>query len=678
MSNVVHTVTIKSPTLPIDNTTANAQILQSPGQVLYDHTQSASLSDGNGSFRPASFDFQNTASLTLSIYFSVGIGASGSLVGRHPMWKNGNVFTSSNVTTQQGTNDVPVHIDQGDGALVTVLNSSFPRRIAGDIQWVWVSSGTEQSLGSTRLELYSLPIILPKLYGGRVPVKLLRAFIPNFFASIQTNWVAFVANTVFSDMGLRYNSWNSGQNRYVGQSGGGLDIARWLADYEKCKKDSSQFTLINCYDQAAMVQVALGLGLIPEDAQTIKWKFLEPYGFIQTTNLVGRGRCNSPYVSNQQSSFLVDNNADIRQAFRNHAFIEVKQCVVDACAGPHTGTESPAAYLARAIEPPSPPNDDEHTTLYPTAPQLGPRSKASLGINDPAKQHRPGNITDYNVSTPSFGITTLRDFTPREALEAAATNATDLVSGAGTSNSPILQPLVFSQLALTNKLTVVIGGRDVGTPDVDVNPEIVNASWSFKDNNNANVEIEIDLLPDYITAQRYFALELDSYDDYAYNFPQPLPASGTQYGEFCVASPSTLIFAKSNVMAIVNVVDGHVPDISGQYGNAIDGVLTNFTKPPNLLEISCDPPLNVSTMVGSTFTITVTFTNAADWDVWIDPLHNDAIVLLNETVLNDVSNSGSVEFTFLAAAIGEPTVKITFAHPDTLQTLTASGKFHVN
>lgn len=43
---------------------------------------------------------------------------------------------------------------------------------------------------------------------------------------------------------------------------------------------------LNCYDQGGLVQIALGLG--PLEESKVKWKYLEPFGFIHRAELIGR------------------------------------------------------------------------------------------------------------------------------------------------------------------------------------------------------------------------------------------------------------------------------------------------------------------------------------------------------------------------------------------------------
>lgn len=134
-------------------------------------------------------------------------------------------------------------------------------------------------------------------------------------------------------------------------------------------------TTVNCYDQAAALQALCGsLGI------KLRWLFLQPYGFIKVTNLVGWGKCNNPFFKNPRynKKKVVARNDPKRSLFGNHAFCGLDVYVLDACAGPHGGEEMRGSYIASSI--------DDKTTLY---------SKFPIPYN------RPGNFGD--LKTP-FGL----------------------------------------------------------------------------------------------------------------------------------------------------------------------------------------------------------------------------------------------------------------------------------
>ncbi len=106
---------------------------------------------------------------------------------------------------------------------------------------------------------------------------------------------------------------------------------------------------VNCYDQAACVQGmagAVGVG--------IQWIFMQPYGFINKTVLVGRKKpTNNPFyaaVAPPNNRRMIDPDNFHRTAFGNHAFCEYYTMIYDACAGPCVGTDKLADYIKNAID----------------------------------------------------------------------------------------------------------------------------------------------------------------------------------------------------------------------------------------------------------------------------------------------------------------------------------------
>jgi hypothetical protein len=134
---------------------------------------------------------------------------------------------------------------------------------------------------------------------------------------------------------------------------------------------------VNCYDQAGAIQALCGAVGV-----AITWVYLEPYGYIKPTQLIGVGGgadCNNPFFMSNGSRrlmvgfdrdweqkgislydpylrFLLENQWPDRTSFGNHAFGAIGYNIYDACAGPHTGSESGAQYCANAI--------DTTTTIY--------------------------------------------------------------------------------------------------------------------------------------------------------------------------------------------------------------------------------------------------------------------------------------------------------------------------
>jgi hypothetical protein len=123
----------------------------------------------------------------------------------------------------------------------------------------------------------------------------------------------------------------------VGNRGGSFELTRYMRrEADDC----------NCYDQAAAIQTlsaALGIAL--------GWRYLSPFGYIKTTQLVGVGWCNNPFFGSDASQKVVAVDSPERSAFGNHAFIaDAAELTLDGCAGPHVGEETAFQYLSASID----------------------------------------------------------------------------------------------------------------------------------------------------------------------------------------------------------------------------------------------------------------------------------------------------------------------------------------
>lgn len=131
--------------------------------------------------------------------------------------------------------------------------------------------------------------------------------------------------------------------------------------------------LVNCYDQAHGV-VTLG-NLLGPTVNAIP-RYTMPFGYINTTDLVGVGSCNNPffnttnevnYIDNVTSSGIVSYSSCMpptnrvcgvddkkRSSFSNHMYAILNNggtnYVFDACAGPVVGNLDRDAYLNMTID----------------------------------------------------------------------------------------------------------------------------------------------------------------------------------------------------------------------------------------------------------------------------------------------------------------------------------------
>jgi hypothetical protein len=228
---------------------------------------------------------------------------------------------------------------------VTVTMTNQPEAIAcqrGAMIWVldFASQGLRPSVGTTFVEVYFVLRTPTAPFRSIVWVEVLR-FLCGRVGVVGENdpqaLAARITEYCHARHGLRYETKRGAAKYGIRHAGGALKLMNYLARVsETC----------NCYDQAGAVQALTGaLGA------TVRWCFLEPFGFINTTNLVGVGPCNNPFFRDDETRKVVPPDDPARTAFGNHAFCKtLDEKIVDACAGPHVATENPDEYIAASID----------------------------------------------------------------------------------------------------------------------------------------------------------------------------------------------------------------------------------------------------------------------------------------------------------------------------------------
>jgi hypothetical protein len=147
---------------------------------------------------------------------------------------------------------------------------------------------------------------------------------------------ARVATYCHTSHGLTYDTLQ-GAPRYWNANAASFALKNYLLRHH---------TRCNCYDQASAVQVLAGaVGVVTQ------WTFLDPFGYIQPANLIGVGMCNNPFFESNGSDRMIQPHHANRTAFGNHAFCDLAGKMVDACAGPHTATETAQEYINASIDP---------------------------------------------------------------------------------------------------------------------------------------------------------------------------------------------------------------------------------------------------------------------------------------------------------------------------------------
>ncbi len=251
---------------------------------------------------------------------------------------------------------------------VTVELKKAPNSLTwleGLIVWNAEGGGLSDAAGNTRAEVFfvfSDPAKMKFFSKDGVWAEALRFLFKNgHLHSVEKEEEAIkkVTQCCFSIKNHRYDI-ISGDISFGGLSGGFL-----LNKYISSKK----FT-VNCHDQAYAVVVFSGaLGL------EVDGLFMKPFGYLNLTQLVGRGSCNNPFPARKLKSeisrlsstkegkrqmkfkppelehFLIVADDDPgRSAFGNHSYCEYKSKIFDACAGPAVGHDDRIKYVKINID----------------------------------------------------------------------------------------------------------------------------------------------------------------------------------------------------------------------------------------------------------------------------------------------------------------------------------------
>ena len=87
----------------------------------------------------------------------------------------------------------------------------------------------------------------------------------------------------------------------------------------------------------------------------VEYRFLKPFGYINTIDLIGIGPCNNPFFMRDPSALLPkeadpDDIVPDRYPFGTHAFCSFSGMAFDACAGPALGSNTISQYLESTID----------------------------------------------------------------------------------------------------------------------------------------------------------------------------------------------------------------------------------------------------------------------------------------------------------------------------------------
>jgi len=236
--------------------------------------------------------------------------------------------------------------------------------LKGSMVWEARGGGLVSSAGVTYVEMFFIfddPAKFPFFSKG-VWAEALRFLFEKGNIRGVSNRNEAIKKTTQCCFDIKYHKYEieHGASRF-----GGFTGAFKLSDYMYPK-----FEDVNCYDQTYAVIVFSGaLGL------AVDGLYMDPYGFLNSTHLVGRGTCNNPFPKRKYLSeiarlkrsttgkliislsppkkedYLVVGVEDPeRSPFGNHMFCEYKSKIYDACAGPTVGSGDRRDYVANNID----------------------------------------------------------------------------------------------------------------------------------------------------------------------------------------------------------------------------------------------------------------------------------------------------------------------------------------
>lgn len=158
----------------------------------------------------------------------------------------------------------------------------------------------------------------------------------------------------------------SGEPHFIYVNGSFNDITFHYNAYQKAHND--MYSISNCYDEAAYLQCNL-----KQYGYNSKYCFMNPFGYINETNLKGRGMCNNPFYGRTGDAKVLNPNDPRRTSFGNHAFcyIEPSKNIGDCCAGPHTGNEDVNKYILKSIDQTKAHGDARNIAYYDGVKRLG-------------------------------------------------------------------------------------------------------------------------------------------------------------------------------------------------------------------------------------------------------------------------------------------------------------------
>lgn len=103
-----------------------------------------------------------------------------------------------------------------------------------------------------------------------------------------------------------------------------------------------------CWDLAVILRYYLHVIGIHD----VSLCFMDPFGYLEKTSLVGWGECNNPFFGGTDHHEVVNDKSSHRTAFGNHMFckLDFDNTIVDITTGPHLGELTPHQYVEAAVD----------------------------------------------------------------------------------------------------------------------------------------------------------------------------------------------------------------------------------------------------------------------------------------------------------------------------------------
>ncbi|KAF8151005.1 hypothetical protein B0H34DRAFT_678719 [Crassisporium funariophilum] len=572
--------------------------------------------------------------------------------------------------------------------VIEPVRSAVPFSWNAEVSWSLGHKGTGRKIDcayprTTQLELYFISDDIHEIFlAGRsgVPVELLRNEFPSLFhdrglvpdtSKSQTGAVVVdparnkeATQQAYGNYSKKYDT-TFGKSHFGMSNIGGKFNYGYYIEAGPNGQAGSLHAIVNCYDQAAMVQVLGRFGTAKPS-----WLFQRPYGYITATQLVGiPSLCNNPFFSSNQSPQNIGINDLRRTAFGNHVFNGLlsqfdpkNDRIYDACAGPHLGTEAPLAYLAVAI--------DKVTDLYQV---------------DGTEPGAVSNITQHR------GVTTLL-----RASDSTMTGTSPAGSNLGLESliekAAVDNPKPLSQVHwhdVTQWVKSVLKERcNIAFQEIDIGSRAVEALWHLTgvdgvdgDELVVRVRVEtcigndqkLDIRRSSSAALDHLRFQLKNtqppfgdFAQYSLQYATGLPqgrillVSGNHMIEFSGGSSSSALEPVVRVLLTHTTVDKpfslDIPQITHHHFEIPEGSRGHAS--------------NIVKGIGSTFTVECQLDQviaAGTTEV------NDFGLLLSEcTIRSNTANATSaVSFAFVTRKLGTHTVDLHFA---TAMALTSNSK----